>query len=145
MAVWNDILGNVATQVEAVTGIPASVVVRKGGTLLDTDTIPIVIVCDGGAEELADTTFALDQQLVYPVKVIVVEANNREFAVGDTDLTFRQALRDKLNIRPPLPSVSSVIDVDLTPLSPFEIQGSQTVYRVTGFECRYTSWETRAS
>lgn len=145
MAVWNDILSAVQSLVETVTGIPASVVIRKSGTLLDTDTIPIVIVCDGGAEEMADTTFALDQQLVYPVKVIVVEANNREFSVGDSDLTFRQALRDKLNIRPPLSGVSSVIDVDVSPLSPFELQGSQTVYRVSGFECRYTSWETRTS
>ena len=144
IATWYDLLQAHVTFLSGVSGIPAPQVRKLAGSLPD-DLLPACIVAKLDAEQLVESNFAQQDLYRYPIGVFLVQSRNRSFDVLPTQLINREALRQKLDVRPPLGNaVTGIHDVTLTPLDPYG-DDENSVFDVTGFRCDYDVWEARTS
>jgi len=140
---WETILNAVGTVVDGVS--TATVVVRKSGETLPSDTYPMWLVCAAGEEQEVDSAFTSLSNWVYPVAALYISAHNRAFGLSSTVLGERWTVRELLN-KCGLAGVSSVIQVtvNLLPITTYE-EAPNTTFDVTGVLAQVSQWETRTN
>jgi hypothetical protein len=141
MSVSYDILNALKTRLQAVNGLP-SVVVRKRLMLLETDSLPIVVIAL--LEQSQDIKWRVFGKVAfkYNVGVALVEAGNREFETGlSSSSTLEQRIRDAL--QGVLLSGTDVWDTDITTneTSWMPLSGNAQNYQISTFMAVYSTLE----
>ena len=141
MSVSYDILNALKTRLQAVNGLP-SVVVRKRLMLLETDSLPIVVIAL--LEQSQDIKWRVFGKIAYKynVGVALVEAGNREFETGlSSSSTLEQRIRDAL--QGVLLSGTDVWDTDITTneTSWMPLSGNGQNYQISTFMAVYSTLE----
>jgi hypothetical protein len=141
MSVSYDILNALKTRLQAVNGLP-SVVVRKRLMLLETDSLPIVVIAL--LEQSQDIKWRVFGKVAfkYNVGVALVEAGNREFETGlSSSSTLEQRIRDAL--QGVLLSGTDVWDTDITTneTSWMPLSGNGQNYQISTFMAVYSTLE----
>jgi hypothetical protein len=111
-AVWTDLITTAQSVIRALNlpGLPSGqVYARKLATDRNT-TPPCILLALGGVEELLPGNFE-DTEIVYPVLLIHVFASNQDYALNDTELTWRQGIIDAF-LDLPRPEVTSAVVSD---------------------------------
>jgi hypothetical protein len=142
MSVSYDILNALKVRLEAVNGVP-SVVVRKRLMLLETDSLPIVVIAL--LEQSQDIKWRVFGKVAfkYNVGVALVEAGNREFETGlSSSSTLEQRIRDGLQ-GVSLTGAASVWDTDITTneTSWMPLSGNAQNYQISTFMAVYSTLE----
>jgi hypothetical protein len=145
MSVSYDILNALKTRLQAVNGLP-SVVVRKRLMLLETDSLPIVVIAL--LEQSQDIKWRVFGKIAYKynVGVALVEAGNREFETGlSSSSTLEQRIRDAL--QGVLLSGTDVWDTDITTneTSWMPLSGNGQNYQISTFMAVYSTLENVTS
>jgi hypothetical protein len=141
MSVSYDILNALKTRLQAVNGLP-SVVVRKRLMLLETDSLPIVVIAL--LEQSQDIKWRVFGKVAfkYNVGVALVEAGNREFETGlSSSSTLEQRIRDAL--QGVLLSGTDVWDTDVTTNETtwMPLSGNAQNYQISTFMAVYSTLE----
>jgi len=132
-----DILQAVKAKIDNAGGYP-TVVIRRNMVILDSDTMPVIVIGYPYGENTSDFIFGAKTD-VWQVGVAIVSANNRNFTTGiDSDLLMRSNLKDLLT-GVKLTGVSAVWDTDVDNGPPIKIPTTQATanYQVSTFRVSY--------
>lgn len=144
MSVYLDILNACAAKVAAAApGV--SVQLRRRAQLLNTDTLPVIVLApapEGESVELE--AFNRHVTWAYPVNVIIFSRGNRELAIAPTDMDLREDVRDAI-YQPLLSGAGSVYDIDLQLSGPFNLRSPENTTETDAFQVIYKSSETRTA
>lgn len=142
MSVFWEILFSV--QQNLITSIgTVPVRVRKRSILLESDTLPIIIVSPD-RESIAMEAFNRVVGYDYTIQVTLIQAGNRIYEQDTKDwLLLRQKIRNVL-YQPTLPGISSIVGMDMNLQPPFEaVSGNVSNYDVSGMTVTYRNIEER--
>lgn len=139
-----DILGEVKTILDAVSGIPTTDI-REVPYLVAGDSAPIVFICPTEqGEQIVRETFKRGVVFEYPVLIAMIHASNRLVKAGlEAKLQLRHDIRRALfNMATGLPDGS--FDLDCNPQQVTELGAYLgTNYSVSGFLMLYRRAERR--
>jgi hypothetical protein len=136
-----DILDAVKTRLEAITGAP-TVVVRKRLILLETDTLPVIVLAPAESSQTIRFRVFGKAAYQYNIGVALVEAGNRQFVAGTEDsLDLQQAIRDALT--GVLLSGTDVWDTDISTNEAvmMPVDGNAQNYQISTFIATYSTLE----
>lgn len=147
-SIYNSILAAVQQDVAGLTlelgPTVLPVVIRKLPKAQEPlDTVPCVLICPDAPEQVEVANFEGLVYVWYTVGVIVVAANNQDFATNlDTYLSWREQIR-RLFQAPTLAGVSSVWDTEIHPEAVIDPEGVNDNYDYSGLTIRFRTVEPR--
>lgn len=137
-AIDYDILVAVKAKIDALAGVPDAVI-RKNMYVLDSDTLPIIVIGYPYGEKTTQLVFGAVTD-THQVGVAIVSAANRDFSSSiSADLLTRDTLKDALR-GVKLSGVPDVWDTDVDNGPPIRIptgSGSAANHQVSTFRVSY--------
>lgn len=148
MSVLFDLLQAAKNRVDVAVAERATVVLRKRARFLQTDTLPLVIVCPGEAETIVFETFANDAQDIvygYQVNVVFIWSDDRVNEITDELSNLLQVREDVRNAcyTPLLPDITTAVDVNMSLVAPYANDDAKSVLDVSAIQLTYQIAETR--
>lgn len=144
MSVYLDILNACQARVAAAAGgVPVHL--RRRPQLLNTDTLPTIVVAPSAEGESVDMeTFSRGVTWAYPVVVVIFSRGNRELSIAPDDMDLREDIRNAI-YQPLLSGAGTVYDIDLQLSGPFNLRSPENNTETDAFQVIYRSSETRTA